>query len=1223
MRPPLRRIAAILAAAASVTVTVAIPPSYSVRAAASAPTLVTAAEESVPNSAPQAWARACNSATLGLRGSKLELAPILGDDKRPDGGFIHATPDSRGRFVPVIFVHGWNSKSLHTSERKGAFSPKIDLTEYLVGQPPSAMRSLIGLIQDLPGAAAFTYDYEASHSRWVTNDPIGPGLGRAIDCLYRTSGEKVVVIGHSMGGLAARQAVGTQADGSDRSSEVSTVVTFGTPNTGSFAATLGGAVANAGPYKLETILHLIVSACEELTDITDPGASCRYLPDFVGVLGGEAAAAMKTGTSQLRDLPAVPKSVNLVALAGRMKIAVAKIGLFAAPWETVDVDFGDGIVLPESALAGGPDSTKDIDCRYQLSAVRGVTDKIGLAFGLTGKQDAAQSPLAAWASPCFHSHLMRARELAGEALGAVHDDIEARQNQHGKAPQLGIPASERNDPSGTRTPIQVVLDRSDSMGESVSSGTTGATVRKIDAAKSAVLDLIERSDRGQELGVLAYPGGTNEIEGCASGQEIVRLGTLDRGSAQQAVRKLGIEGGTPTAPALLHAAEIMERRGVLNGVIVLVSDGESNCGTTPVCDVADELRNRGFELTVNSVGFDIAADSAAAEELRCVADATGGVYLEATDAEALREQILKAAGSSMTIDAAVPEQMPTVVGGGSSGDTAVQVSVTNDSKLDATDVRVALDFIGSDGVGGAILVTRPIRFLGNIAPGETRTVSYAVHPDPAVEGKTLVWRATVTSRNGAASMDSGETAFVRQDPSQVAGVLQGVKKPVILGDSYSSGEGAGGYLDGTDEKSSTSGTMCHRSAATYGLVLFDEAELIACSGAVSANLSEAQDSGAGSAEPQLDQLKKLMRKQAPDAALLTFGGNDIGFGDIILGCTFSPNCNVPSGWDYAINPAAATSIDHNNKLMEVYALQTRLERAYDDIDAILNSPEAVKKRGREAPIVVLPYARITPHDESALSACQGAINVREMPFLNDVLDALNLVIGNAVGQLARRGRPVYFARDVQEAFQPNHTICDGTETFAVRGSFTESALRALDESRKNELMHPNERGYEAIATALSNWSRATTPRATTPRRDGEEVDVAPQGFLGNTWSVMTRTALGPVAEPGASLSVSGSGFAPGSQAVVWLESYPTPIGAVQVDERGRVSAEVRLPKGTPPGSHHLVTVGTDADGNVRTTSRGIRVVPVLTVEALLGLILGIGLVLFGWRRRRKRHLPSE
>lgn len=1214
------RVAAVLAGAASVAFLAAVPPSYA--APQDQPGLVAPAEESVPNSAPQAWARACNSATLGLGGSKLELAPILGDEKRPDGGFIHATPDSRGRFVPVVFVHGWNSKDIHTSARDGAFSRKIDLTQYLLGPRPAAMRSLIGQIQNVPGATAFTYDYEASHSRWVTNDPIGPGLGRAIDCLYRASGEKVVVIGHSMGGLAARQAIGAQADGSDRSSEVSTVITFGTPNTGSFAATLGGAVADAGPYEVETILHLIVSACENVTDLTDPGASCRYLPDFLGVVGGEAAAAMKIGSRQLGALPVLPKAVNLVALAGRMKIAVPKVGLFAAPWDTVDVEFGDGVVLAGSALGGGPDTTSDIDCRYQMSPVRGATDKLGLTFGLTSRQDAAQSPLATWTSPCFHSHLMRARELTNEALGSVNDDIQRRQNDHGKAPQLGIPASERNDPSGTRTPIQVVLDRSDSMGETVSSGTTGASVRKIDAAKSAVLDLIERSDRGQELGVLAYPGGSNEIEGCTSGQEIVRLGALDRGSAQQAVRKLGIEGGTPTAPALLRAAEIMERRGVMNGVIVLVSDGESNCGTTPVCDVADELRNRGFELTVNSVGFDIAADSVAAEELRCVADATGGVYLEATDAEALREQILKAAGSSMTIDAAVPEQMPTVVGGGSSGDTAVEVSVTNDSKLDATDVRVALDFIGSDGVGGAILVTRPIRFLGNIAPGETRAMSYAVHPDPAVQGKTLVWRATVTSRNGAASMDSGKTTFVRQDPSQLSGVLQGVQRPVILGDSYSSGEGGGRYVRGTDEKTSTSGNLCHRSPATYGLVLFESAELLACSGAVTAHLNSPQSSGGGSVEPQLDRLEELMDGDAPDAALLTFGGNDIGFADIITGCTLSPKCNVPSGFDYAINPAAATSIDHGNKLMEIYALQTRLERAYDDIDAILNSPEAVKERGREAPIVVLPYARITPHDESALSACQAGINVREMPFLNDILDALDLVIGNAVGQLARRGRPVYFARDVQEAFQPNHTICDGTETYAVKATAAELAGRLADKSRKNELMHPNERGYEAIATALSNWSRATTARATTPRRDGEEVDVAPQGFLGATWSAMTRTALGPVAEPGASLSVSGDGFAPGTQAVVWLESYPTPIGAVQVDARGRVDGEVRLPKGTPPGSHHLVTVGSDPDGNVRTTSRGIRVVPVLTLEAVAGALLGVALVLLGWRRR-KRHLASE
>lgn len=102
------------------------------------------------------------------------------------------------------------------------------------------------------------------------------------------------------------------------------------------------------------------------------------------------------------------------------------MGWFALPWSTKSVDTGDLIVTADSALQGA-DATKTVSCSYQLNGVRGLTDSVGLAFGVVSKADVADMPLKAFSGACFHPDLMRSIELTNEALGAVADDIDSRQ----------------------------------------------------------------------------------------------------------------------------------------------------------------------------------------------------------------------------------------------------------------------------------------------------------------------------------------------------------------------------------------------------------------------------------------------------------------------------------------------------------------------------------------------------------------------------------------------------------------------------------------------------------------------------------------------------------------------------------------------------------------------------------------------------------------------------
>lgn len=112
------------------------------------------------NGTPEGWAKSCGSRALGLDKVTVALAPSLSrdPDTNPDGSPVRISPDSRGRHVPVIMVHGWISKDTHTNERDGTFSHLIDLTANRLGQARTT-RSLIGQLQRVPGTAVFTYDY--------------------------------------------------------------------------------------------------------------------------------------------------------------------------------------------------------------------------------------------------------------------------------------------------------------------------------------------------------------------------------------------------------------------------------------------------------------------------------------------------------------------------------------------------------------------------------------------------------------------------------------------------------------------------------------------------------------------------------------------------------------------------------------------------------------------------------------------------------------------------------------------------------------------------------------------------------------------------------------------------------------------------------------------------------------------------------------------------------
>lgn len=178
--------------------------------------------------------------------------------------------------------------------------------------------------------------------------------------------------------------------------------------------------------------------------------------------------------------------------------------------------------------------------------------------------------------------------------------------------------------SGASESVHFVVDTSGSM-----YGT------RLEQAKGALRQGITVLADSQAAGLRHYPS-----SGCDGGRLLVPIAVDNRAAMQTAVDGLVAGGSTPTGPALRAAVADLPPSG--SRTIVLVSDGEANCGEDPCLAAKDLVASAGVKFTVQAVGFNVSG--AAPAQLQCIADATGGRYFEATDSAGLAEAIKGAIG---------------------------------------------------------------------------------------------------------------------------------------------------------------------------------------------------------------------------------------------------------------------------------------------------------------------------------------------------------------------------------------------------------------------------------------------------------------------------------------------------------------------------------------------------------------------------------------------------
>ncbi len=171
------------------------------------------------------------------------------------------------------------------------------------------------------------------------------------------------------------------------------------------------------------------------------------------------------------------------------------------------------------------------------------------------------------------------------------------------------------------TNLLYILDASNSMWARVGNET------KIDTAKSVLRESLATLPKGVTPALMVY--GHRQKNDCG---DVQLVAPFERASAEQIaelVKNISPRGKTPIATALERAGQAFESRLEENNAVLLISDGIETCGGNP-CEVARRLSERGINLRINVVGFDV--DAKARAQLQCIARAGKGRYFDARSA---------------------------------------------------------------------------------------------------------------------------------------------------------------------------------------------------------------------------------------------------------------------------------------------------------------------------------------------------------------------------------------------------------------------------------------------------------------------------------------------------------------------------------------------------------------------------------------------------------------
>ena len=374
---------------------------------------------------------------------------------------------------------------------------------------------------------------------------------------------------------------------------------------------------------------------------------------------------------------------------------------------------------------------------------------------------------------------------------------------------------------------------------------------------------------------------------------------------------------------------------------------------------------------------------------------------------------------------------------------------------------------------------------------------------------------------------------------------------VALGDSYSSGQGAGDH-EAESEAPWRGGDGCYRSERAYPNGLLDAAglegttELVACGGATAQDLAAAAEDPDAAPDWAVAQLEAL--DEDTDLVTLTIGGNDAGFAEVLTVCHAVDRCDelfaqlAPGDEDLVTQRIAAS------------------------FHPTVTALAGVREHAPNAAVVLVEYPRLFDPDATASDV---RLAPEELAWLNERNDQLNAMLADAAATAG-----VTFADGVADAFA-GHEV--GTEDPWIRGA----DLASLPASGTAEWFHPTADGHEAIRDVVADYLADGVPA--NPEAD-DRADDYPRTPTSPTIAPLRWNdgALPVQARPGERLAgtVSAEPISAGGTYDLTLEPGGRALATgVKATADGALAVDAEVPEEAREGVGALVVRGSGPQGD--------------------------------------------
>jgi len=179
----------------------------------------------------------------------------------------------------------------------------------------------------------------------------------------------------------------------------------------------------------------------------------------------------------------------------------------------------------------------------------------------------------------------------------------------------------------------LIIDASGSMDDYLE----GSSMTRLEAAQQAAINFVDAS-QGSDFAVMSFHDCNDGGDPLTGTIRVIQPLTSDKSELRSTINGIETGGYTPIAEAIAEGREYIQDNWQGTAKIILLTDGEENCGGDPVAEAEETYEDGIAVIDVISYAMgDSYDDELALEMHEEIAAAGGGNYYTADDEEELEE----------------------------------------------------------------------------------------------------------------------------------------------------------------------------------------------------------------------------------------------------------------------------------------------------------------------------------------------------------------------------------------------------------------------------------------------------------------------------------------------------------------------------------------------------------------------------------------------------------